>query len=80
MGTIELRKKWIQSISKVDARFLRMIDALYESYVQEEDDAYGALPKVAKKLIDQGLEDIKQGRIHPHEDVMAEFRKTYNIA
>lgn len=38
MGTAELRNKWIQSITKVDGRFLRMVDALYESYVADETE------------------------------------------
>jgi len=80
MGTVELRKKWVESIANVDERFLRMIDALYGSYSEENTDSYDALPDIAKKLIDQGLDDAKQGRVKPHEQVMAKFRKKYNLA
>lgn len=80
MGTPELREKWKKSITKVDERFLRMVEALYQSYIQDENEAYNDLPEIAKQLIDQGLEDIKEGRIHSHEDVMSEFRKKYNLA
>lgn len=80
METLDLRKKWMNSINKVDERFLRMLDALYESYVKENPDPIDELPELAKKLIDQGLEDVKQGRIYTHDDVMAEFRKKYDIA
>ena len=57
-----------------------MVDALYESYTQNELENFKKLPDTAKKLINQGLEDIKEGRVHAHEDVMAEFRKKYNLA
>lgn len=80
METLELRKKWKKSITKVDERFLRMVDALYQSYTQNEQDAFNDLPDAAKQLIDQGLEDIKQGRIHSHEEVMSKFKKKYNLA
>lgn len=79
MGIPELREKWRKSITKVDERFLRMVDALYESYTKNELDDYQNLPETAKKLINQGLEDINEGRVHTHENVMAEFKKKYNI-
>jgi predicted transcriptional regulator len=52
-----------------------MVNALYESNTQNEFYDYDNLPETAKKLINQGLEDINEGRVHAHEDVMAEFRK-----
>ncbi|WP_100614291.1 hypothetical protein [Confluentibacter citreus] len=79
MGALELREKWKKSITKVDERFLRMVDALYESYTQDKLNDYDNLPETAKKLINQGLEDINEGRVHSHEDVMSEFRKKYNL-
>ena len=80
MEAIKLREKWQKSISKVDDRFIRMIDALYKSYASEEEDVYDDLPKEAKYLIDQGLKDIEEGRIHSHENVIAEFKEKYNIS
>lgn len=80
MGVLELREKWKKSITKVDERFLRMVDALYESYTKNELNDFHNLPETAKKLINQGLEDIKDGRLHAHEDVMVEFKKKYNLS
>jgi len=40
MSSIELRKKWVQSITTVDERFLRMVDALYEGYYKNESVAF----------------------------------------
>ena len=80
METIELREKWKKSIMKVDDHFLRMVEALYQSYTQNKIDTYNNLPIIAKQLIDKGLEDIKEGRIHSHEDVMSEFKKKFNLA
>jgi len=79
MGTLELREKWKKSITKVDESFLRMVDDLYESYTQNELKGYDDLPETAKELINQGIEDINEERMHSHEDVMAEFKKKYNL-
>lgn len=38
MEKIELREKWKRSITKVDERFLRMVEALYQSYTQNKID------------------------------------------
>lgn len=56
MGTVELRKKWVRSIVNVDDRFLRMVDALYDSY--KEDIDY-TISEEHKKILDQRLEDHK---------------------
>ena len=58
MGTIELRKKWIKSIAKVDERFLRMVDALYDSYAKESVDSH--IPDEHKKILDSRLESYKK--------------------
>jgi len=34
MGARELREKWIETIGKVDERFLLMVDDLYDSYLK----------------------------------------------
>ncbi|QRM90489.1 hypothetical protein FG167_15020 [Lacinutrix sp. WUR7] len=58
MEAAELRKKWLQSISKVDERFLRMVDALYESYISEEVDY--AISPLHKKTLDTRLKNHKE--------------------
>jgi len=40
MSSVELRKKRAQSITTVDERFLRMVDALYEGYLKNESVAF----------------------------------------
>ena len=79
MEAFELREKWKKSITKVDDHFLRIIDELYQSYSQNEEEVFN-LPDIAKKLIDQGLEDIKEGRLHSHDEVMSSLKKKYNLA
>ena len=78
MEATDLREKWKKSISKVDERFLKMIEELYQSYMQNEEEKFN-LPDIAKQLINQGLNDIKEGKTHSHEEVMASFKKKYNL-
>lgn len=80
MGTLELRNKWREAIDKVDDRFLRMVDALHETYIKEEADYYDTLPDITKELIEKGLDDIEKGKVYSHNEVMSEFRNKYNIA
>ncbi|WP_452228393.1 MULTISPECIES: addiction module protein [unclassified Lacinutrix] len=57
MEAVELRKKWLQSIAKVDERFLRMVDALYESYITNEADY--TISSSHKKTLDTRLKNHK---------------------
>ena len=79
MGTIELRNTITQYLSKADDKVLRIVKAVFETYEEEEIDFSDTLPDVAKKLIENGLEDVKEGRVHSHHEVMQVFRKKYNI-
>ena len=79
MGTIELRNKWKEAIVNVDDRFLRMIDALHETYKKEED-FFDEIPKEIKDLLNESREDIKNGKFSTHKEVMVEVRKKYNIS
>lgn len=58
MEAIELRKKWLESIANVDERFLRMVDALYESYIAE----------VAEFTISTSQKKILDNRLNNHKD------------
>ena len=81
MEVFELRKKWKLSIGDVDERFLRMIDALYNTYTKDgEVDFFDELPKEVQQILLESREQAKQGKVRSHEEVMAEFRKKYNQA
>ena len=80
MGAVELRDKLIQLINTADEKYLKVLYDFAEKKKKDQTDPYDELPDVAKKLIDQSLEDIKHGRVQTYKDVMAEFRKKYNLA
>ena len=80
MGTVELRNKWKEAIGKVDDRFLRMVDALHETYTNDQVDFFDALPEEIQNLLLESKKDIKNEHYFPHEKVMEEARKKYNIS
>ncbi|MDA9303771.1 hypothetical protein N9Q03_01380 [Flavobacteriaceae bacterium] len=80
MGTVELRNKWKEAIGKVDDRFLRMVDALYETYSKDQVDFFEELPKEIQELLIESRENIKNGDFFTHEEVMSEVRKKFNIS
>jgi len=51
-----------------------------ENYSKGKNDLYDVLPEEAKKIIDQGLKDIEEGRLHEHESVIAEFKVKYKLS
>jgi len=78
MGSVELRNKWKETITKVDDRFLRMVDALYENYSKDEVDFFDELPKEIQDLLIESKKDIKKGNFYTHEEVMREAKEKYN--
>ncbi|HVZ97831.1 MAG TPA: hypothetical protein VG847_13205 [Chitinophagaceae bacterium] len=50
-----------------------MIHAMLE--VDSEKDWWDELSSNAKKMIEQGMEDIKKGRVHSHNDVMKKYKE-----
>jgi hypothetical protein len=80
MRTIELRNKWKEEIVNVDERFLRLIDALHESYMKEETDFFDKIPTDIQELLQKSREDIKKGKNYTHESVLNEAKTRYNIS
>ncbi len=73
MGAVELKDIINQYMDDADEKVLRIVKAVFESYREEET------LEVFQKLIAKGLEDSKEGRVRPHQDVMKDIRKRYNI-
>jgi predicted transcriptional regulator len=75
MQTTQINKQelitWIENLN--DRRTLQFLQMLKNS--QTEDDWWDDLPQTVKDSIDQGLEDIKAGRITPHEEVRKSYEK-----
>ncbi len=65
-----LAKKYLDT---ADEKTIKMVLAMLE--VDAEKDWWDDLPDDAKKSIERGLQDIENGRVTPHEEVMRKYKK-----
>jgi hypothetical protein len=69
---IQLRDDLLKKlIDTKDVNLLQKIKDIFNN--NEEEDFFDELPKEVQDLILQSNEDIKEGRLIPHEDVMKRF-------
>ena len=81
MGTLELRDIIDGYVKKADDKVLRIVKAVFESYQKEEEDidSYDELPQAVKDILEESIAQADRGEVPPHIEVMAEFRKKYNV-
>ena len=83
METIELKNKIQTYLDKADERLLRIVNSVFESYYQEENDeilGYDAQGNPITKSqfierINQAEKDIEAGNFTTHEDLLEEMKK-----
>lgn len=66
--------EWITSLND-----LAIINRLKSIQQESSPDWWDDLSKVEKENIEKGLDDIKEGRVHSHENVMNELKKRVNL-
>lgn len=81
MSTVQLKNKLVAIINSSDEKFLRMVNALHNSYHSEEKslDFYDELPKEIQEILTESRTQARNGAVRPHKQVMADFRKQYGI-
>ena len=79
MNTAEKRQYLHQRIDELDDKFLRVLHAMVEAYVTEQEEVVGyetgGNPITAADLIaraEASNQDIEAGRVHNLEEVMKE--------
>jgi predicted transcriptional regulator len=55
-----------------DKKILGYIQAIFDNNSESWEEE---MPEYIKKSIDEGLKDIKEGRVTPHEQVMKKYKK-----
>lgn len=55
--------------------FLELIKSMDFVSIENEDDWYANLSLTEKKNIQKGIDDLENGRIHSHNDVMSFAKK-----
>ena len=56
-----------------------IIERVYDFKNTTTQDWYDELPESAKKSIARGLQEAKEGKVTPHDQVMERIREKYNI-
>jgi hypothetical protein len=77
MNASERKYKIIEKLLKVEEEA-----ALYqiENILNKDaDDEWDNLPLIVQQLIEKGIEQSERGETKPHEQVMSEFKKKYNL-
>jgi len=77
MNASERKYKIIEKLLKVEEEA-----ALYqiENILNKDaDDEWDNLPLIVQQLIEKGIEQSERAETKPHEQVMSEFKKKYNL-
>ena len=78
MSTIELKNRLHSLIDTVnDSATLQAILTLLNKSEESEKDWWKELDAEQKATIEEGLKDIKEGRVYSHEEVMTRQRQNF---
>lgn len=80
MGTVELRNTITEYLSKADEKVLRIVKAVFETYEKDEVDFFDELPIEVQELLVKSRQQAREGKLRPHKEVVAKYRKKYNAA
>lgn len=69
----ELKKEIKKSIDDADEKTVMAIRAMLEN--EQEEDWWDTLPDAVKAGIDEGIKDMEEGRVTPHEEVWKKYSK-----
>lgn len=77
MDISELKNKISHYLADIeDERFLKSLYAMMRAYIEEqEEDFADRLSPAQIKSIEKGLEQIKEGKTVPHEEVQKRYSK-----
>jgi predicted transcriptional regulator len=81
MSTLELKFSIQNILDRIDdKKILEAVHTLLQTTLKRQDeDFWDTLSDEEKASIEKGLEDVKAGRVHKHEDVMKMVKKKYKF-
>lgn len=56
----------------------KVLTQIKEIFEQQEKELFDELSDVEKSAIEEGLHQIEQGKVKPHNEVMTKFRRKYS--
>ena len=82
MGNAELKLDIFRIVDQLSESELQklysMVNDLVNVNASSATSPWDRLSKAEQAAIEEGLSQIEQGKVKPHEEVMANFRKKYS--
>jgi chromosomal replication initiation ATPase DnaA len=78
MGAIELRNQIIELLNTDNISYLEEVFEFALNKIQSVD-SFDKLPIPIQELLQESLQQADRGEVIPHDQVMEEVRKRYNI-
>ena len=76
MNSTDLRNKILKYVNAADDNLLHHLEDVILEYGNTKKVE---LPEVVKQLLEQSQEDIKEGRVLEHSEVMRTVKEKFNI-
>ena len=81
MTKVDLKNKLIKIINSSDDTFLKLVNALHNSYQSNnKSDFFDELPSEIQDLLLESRNQVKKNKLHLHSDIIAEYREKYRTA
>ena len=77
MDIAELKLELFRKIDALHEEHLKEAYNLFQEYFNQKSAQSPSLSDAEKKSIEAGLADIREGRVKPHDEVMANLRAKY---
>lgn len=80
MSTAELKYNLVKLIESInDSQTLQAVYTLLSKKVETETDFWDELSDEEKEAIEESLAELDRGETIPHEEVMDEIKRKYNL-
>lgn len=79
MGTVELRNLITKYAMTADEEVLRIVRAVFETYQQDGKDFFDELPLAVKELLVNSKDQVLEGNLTYHKDVISKARARFNV-
>jgi predicted transcriptional regulator len=75
MSTATLDEKITQSLSQLNVKQKKTVLNVVETFVQGQNDWWDEIGEEQQKAIDKSLQEVKEGKLTPHNEVMKKYSK-----
>jgi predicted transcriptional regulator len=74
MSTVTLDEKITQSLSQLNVKQKQTVLTVVETFIQNQNDWWDEIGEEQQKAIDKSLQEVKEGKVTSHNEVMKKFK------